>query len=177
VGKHNVPILHSIRVLKRITWLILYIHVRSFEIEYIYNEHQFTIIMASEDIAIPIQLVLGSQSVIEREGLTAVPYHFTLSNEGKWEMFISAENIEVKKGEVEEISIQEVIIPENSVALPCVFCHHALGVVLKAKHMGVALVETRRKITSVIFLPIQDGMIEKGDLLAVINVFPIIMNK
>ena len=146
------------------------------EIEFLYNERQVSFTMAIENY-IPIQLVLGSQDSIEREYLTAVPYNFTISNEGKWEMLISDKDMEVKKGEVIEIPLKEVSIPENSVALPCAFIHHALGAVLKARHTGVALVETRRKISSVIFLPIQDGKVENGDLLAVINVFPIILNK
>lgn len=146
------------------------------EIEFLYNERQVSFTMAIENY-IPIQLVLGSQDSIEREYLTAVPYNFTIANEGKWEMLISDKDMEVKKGEVIEIPLKEVSIPENSVALPCAFIHHALGAVLKARHTGVALVETRRKISSVIFLPIQNGKVENGDLLAVINVFPIILNK
>ena len=132
--------------------------------------------MACENY-IPIQLVLGSHGSIEREYLTAIPYNFTIANEGKWEMLISDKDMEVKKGEVIDIPLKLVSIPENSVALPCAFIHHALGVVLKARHTGVALVETRRKLSSVIFLPIQDGKVEKGDLLSVINVFPIILTK
>ncbi|MCL7475093.1 MAG: DUF22 domain-containing protein [ANME-2 cluster archaeon] len=133
--------------------------------------------MNNEMFSVPIQLVLGSQDMIERECVTAVPYNFTISNNGKWEMLISAEDVEVTKGEVITITVRDTVIDENTVALPCAFCHHALGVSLKVKLTGVALVETRRNIESVVFLPIQDGKIEKGDLLAVINIFPIIVNK
>lgn len=128
-------------------------------------------------LPVPIQLVLGSQDLIERENVTAMPYYFTISNEGKWEMLISAGDVEVKKGEVIQIPIVETVTPEDTVALPCAFSHHALGTVLKVQSSGVALVETSRRISSVIFMPIQDGLVEKGDLLAVINVFPIILNK
>lgn len=147
--------------------------------EFLYFKSQLSIIMASENIIkpIPIQLVLGTRDLIERESLAAAPYNFTISTEGKWEMLVCAEDVEVKKGSVIEISVKETVIQENTVALPCAFCHHAMGAVLKVQHIGVALVETKRKITSVIFLPIMDGMIEKGDLLAVINVFPIVLNK
>ncbi len=133
--------------------------------------------MANGNISVPIQLVLGSQDIIERETVTAVPYNFTISPNGKWEMLIAAEDVEIKKGNVIEISTEDAVIDENTVALPCAFCHHALGVVLKVKLQGLALVETSRKIDSVVFLPIQDGMIEKGDLLSVINVFPVIVER
>lgn len=135
--------------------------------------------MAGEDaiLPIPIQLVLGKQGSIERESVTAVSYNFTISNSGKWEMLVSAGDRDIRRGEIELIPIDEVVIDENTVALPCAFCHHALGVVLKIQHIGVSLVETRRRISSVVFLPIDDGRIEKRDLLAVINVFPIIVKK
>jgi len=133
--------------------------------------------MVDDNLYIPINLVLGSEDVIERESVTAVPYGYALSNKGKWEMLISAKDVEVNKGRVTTISIQDIEIDKNTVAIPCAFCHHALGVVLKIWHEGVALVETKRNISHVIFLPIQDGKIEKGDLLAVINVFSIIVEK
>ncbi|MCL7475672.1 MAG: DUF22 domain-containing protein [Methanosarcinales archaeon] len=133
--------------------------------------------MANGNVRVPIQLVLGSQDIIERETVNAVPYNFTISPNGKWEMLIAAEDVDIKKGDIIEISTENAVIAENTVALPCAFCHHALGVVLKAKLKGLALVETSRMIDSVVFLPIRDGMIEKGDLLSVINVFPVIVEK
>lgn len=133
--------------------------------------------MANSRISVPIQLVLGSQELIERERVVAVPYNFTISTNGKWEMLIAAEDVEVKKGNIIELMTEETIIEENTVALPCAFCHHALGVVLKARLKGLALVETSRKVDSVVFLPIMDGTVGKGDLLSVINIFPVIVEK
>lgn len=127
-------------------------------------------------LPVPIQLVLGGMNHIERENVSAVPYHFTISTEGKWEMLISARDVEVKKGDVVQIPIKKTVVYENTVSLPCAFCHHALGTVLKVQSEGVALVESKRNISNVVFLPILDGMIKKGDLLGVINVFPIIVN-
>lgn len=128
-------------------------------------------------LSVPIQLVLGGIDHIERENVSAVPYYFTISTEGKWEMLISAGDVEVKKGEVIQIPVKKTVVHENTVSLPCAFSHHALGTVLKVQSEGVALVESERNISSIVFLPILDGMIEKGDLLDVINVFPIIVNK
>ena len=128
-------------------------------------------------LPVPIQMVLGGMDHIERENVSAVPYYFTISTEGKWEMLISAEDVEVKKGEVIQIPVKKTVIHQNAVALPCAFCHHANGVVLKVQSEGVVLVESERNISSIVFLPILDGMIEKGDLLGVINVFPIIVNR
>jgi len=128
-------------------------------------------------LPVPIQLVLGGMDHIERENVSAVPYHFTISTEGKWEMLISTGYVEVTKGDVIQIPIKKTVVYENTVSLPCAFCHHALGTVLKVQSEGMALVESKRNISSIVFLPILDGMIEKGDLLGVINVFPIIVNR
>ena len=128
-------------------------------------------------LPVPIQMVLGGIDHIERENVSAVPYYFTISTEGKWEMLISARDLDVKKGEVIQIPVKKTVVHENTLSLPCAFCHHALGVVLKVKTDGVVLVENERNISSIVFLPIQDGMIEKGDLLGVINVFPIILKR
>ena len=92
-------------------------------------------------------------------------------------MLISAGDVEVKKGDVIQIPIKKTVVYENTVSLPCAFCHHALGTVLKVQSEGAALVESERNILNVVFLPILDGMIKKGDLLGVINVFPIIVNR
>ena len=128
-------------------------------------------------LPVPIQLVLGAMDHIERENVSALPYYFTISTEGKWEMLVSAGDLEVKKGDVIQIPIKKTVVYENTVSLPCAFCHHALGTVLKVQSEGVALVESKRNISSVVFLPILDGMVEKGDLLGVINVFPIIVSR
>ncbi len=128
-------------------------------------------------LPVPIQLVLGGMDHIERENVSAVPYNFTISTEGKWEMLISAGDLAVKKGDVIQIPIKKTVVYENTISLPCAFCHHALGTVLNVQSEGVALVESKRNISSIVFLPILDGMIEKGDLLGVINVFPIIVNR
>ncbi|MBA1341712.1 MAG: hypothetical protein C5S40_06175 [ANME-2 cluster archaeon] len=128
-------------------------------------------------LPVPIQLVLGGMDHIERENVSAVPYYFTISTEGKWEMLISAGDLEVKKGDIIQIPIKKTVVYENTVSLPCAFCHHALGTVLKVQSEGAALVESERIISNVVFLPILDGIIKKGDLLGVINVFPIIVNR
>jgi len=37
-------------------------------------------------LPVPIQLVLGGMDHIERENVSAVPYNFTISTEGKWDL-------------------------------------------------------------------------------------------
>lgn len=48
-----------------------------------------------------------------------------------------------------------------------------MGCVTIVQHDGIALIETERILRSVQFLVYESGEIKKGDLLAVINVFPI----
>lgn len=120
----------------------------------------------------PIQLVFLSDGV-ERESVIAIPYEYSLSTRGKWEMIIANENKNVNFGEIKKIKIKPIIIPKNTIILPCAFNHNAMGCVTIVQHDGIALIETERILRSVQFLVYESGEIKKGDLLAVINVFPI----
>ncbi|HIH45261.1 MAG TPA: DUF22 domain-containing protein [Candidatus Methanoperedenaceae archaeon] len=120
-----------------------------------------------------IRLVLKSDEGVETEDVTALPYEFKMSNRGKWEMLVADEDASVRKGEISRVMIRDVHISPNTIVLPCAFSHHALGAVVKVQHRGLVVVEAERHISSVQFLGYEDGMVKNGDLLAVVNVFPI----
>jgi hypothetical protein len=124
-----------------------------------------------------IQLVLRYGDTIERENVMAVPYEFFMSTRGRWEMLIADENVSVKAGELKLIKIKQISLPKDTLAVPCAFAQHELGVVLKIQHKGLTLIETEREISLVQFLAFSDGQISKGDLLGIINVFSIVLPK
>ena len=102
----------------------------------------------------------------------AFGYGFTLGPQGEWEMVIAKEDKEVKRNELVNIKINEIDLPPKAIALPCIIMRHALGVVASLATVGEPKnVEERRVLTEVIFQPICDGVVNKGELLGVVNVF------
>jgi|Deesub1362A_J573_1020465.scaffolds.fasta_scaffold00082_50 hypothetical protein len=110
---------------------------------------------------------------LERTDVWAIPYWFVLSTKARWEMVISDEDIRLKKGEVAIISVKEVKIPKNHIIIPHGRTFNPMGCVLKVAHEGLYLVECERVIDSVIFFALQDYHVRKGDLLDVLQVYPI----
>jgi hypothetical protein len=109
---------------------------------------------------------------IERKVIDAYSYGFSVGPHGVWELIIAKENKEVKKNELTNIKIEDIVLPPKAIALPCVIMRHALGLVVSLVAAGKPkLVEERRTLNEAIFHPLFDGTINKGDLLCVVNVF------
>ncbi len=103
---------------------------------------------------------------------TAFSYGYTVGPHGEWEMVIAKEDKEVKKDETVNIMVEKIEVPPKSIVLLCPTLRHALGVVLSTAAVGEPLrIEERRTIGEVIFLPVSDGKVSKGDLLTVLNIF------
>jgi hypothetical protein len=109
----------------------------------------------------------GKTCVLET---VAYRYGYSVGPHGEWEMLIAREDKDVQKDQTVTIKIEEVEIPPKSIVLPCPTLRYALGVVLAGAPGGPMAVETRRILKEVVFLPISDGTVHKGDLLSVINV-------
>ncbi|RZN37867.1 MAG: DUF22 domain-containing protein [Methanophagales archaeon ANME-1-THS] len=111
----------------------------------------------------------GETAILETE---AFSYGFTFGPHGEWEMAIAKEDKEVKKSEPVSIKIHEIEVPPKAIALPCIVMRHALGIIAALALVGKPkIVEERRVFDEVIFLPISDGVVHKGELLGVVNVF------
>lgn len=108
----------------------------------------------------------------ERQVTEAFSYGFTVGPHGEWEMVIAKEDKEVRKDELMNIKINEIEVPPKSIILPCPILRHALGVVSSLAAVGKpTAVEERRVFDEVIFHPISDGKVNKGELLCVMNIF------
>ncbi|MBK5190717.1 MAG: DUF22 domain-containing protein [Methanosarcinales archaeon] len=108
----------------------------------------------------------------EKQELEAFSYGFTVGPHGEWEMLIAKEDKEVKKNELVNIKIEEIEFPPKAMVLPCNIMRHALGIVSSLAAVGEPKsVEERRVMDEALFHPICDGVVNKGDLLSVVNIF------
>lgn len=109
----------------------------------------------------------------EKEKLSTEAFNmgFSVGPHGEWELLIAKEDKEVKKNELTTVKIEEIELPAKSIAVPCIIMRHALGVVYALSAAGKPMkLEERRVLDEVIFLPLFDGKIGKGELLSVVNV-------
>lgn len=101
----------------------------------------------------------------------ATNYGFTVGPHGVWEMVIAKEDKNVKKSELVNIKIETIELPPKSIMLPCPILRHALGLVPSLAAVGTpSPCEGRRTFDEALFLPVYDGVVNKGDLLCVMNV-------
>jgi hypothetical protein len=109
---------------------------------------------------------------LERQVTEAFSYGFTVGPHGEWEMLIAKEDVEVKKDVSVNIKIEEVEVPKKAIVLPCPIMRHALGIVSSIAFVGTPMsVEENRTLREIIFYPVSDGKVGKGELLCVVNIF------
>ncbi|MDI9610502.1 MAG: DUF22 domain-containing protein [Archaeoglobales archaeon] len=89
----------------------------------------------------------------------------------QWKVLIAENTTEVKKGLPVVLKIKDVEIPENTILAPLSIMRHALGTTLDVIEKGISKVENEKKITHAIFLPVEDGIVEEGDIVGVLKVF------
>ena len=107
----------------------------------------------------------------ERAKVDSFSYGFTVGQHGEWEMAVAREDKEVRKNELVNIRIEDIELPPKAIVLPCTIMRHAFGVVLTLTTAGKPkTVEERRVLDEVIFHPLFDGKVGKGELLCVVNI-------
>lgn len=89
-----------------------------------------------------------------------------------WELLIADEDVNVRKGDVTRVKIKEITLPPSTVVVPLSIMRNAYGTILDVIQIGKpSRVEDEKKIQEAVFLAVEDGRIEKGDLIGVINVY------
>ncbi len=122
-----------------------------------------------------VNIVSGADKVKKVE---AAPYEFTIATRAKWEMVIADENLTIGAGKLEKVKVKEIEIQRDMLAVPCAFSHHAIVSVLKvASKKGPAPIETDRLIDTAYVIGQESGEIRKGDLLSVLNIYPIMFTR
>lgn len=99
-------------------------------------------------------------------------FDYIISTAGRWVNVIARENAEVKAGQSIVISTNPIELHPKEILLTCPVSRHALGMLLGlyGSEGKPQLIENRRIFDKAIFLALKDGVVEKGDLLGVMNV-------
>ncbi len=125
-----------------------------------------------------VNVVSRNKGKVNRKKVKASPYEFTIATRAKWEMVIADEDVTIGAGKLERIKVKEVNVQKDMLAIPCAFSHHPLVSVIKvATRDGPAPVETDRIINAAYVLGQESGEIKKGDLLSVLNLYPIMFTR
>lgn len=125
-----------------------------------------------------VNVVSRTGGKISSKKVKASPYEFTVATRGKWEMIIADEDVTIGAGKLERVKVKEITVHKDMLAMPCAFNHHPLVSVIKvgAKE-GPSPVETDRIINTAYIMGQESGEIKKGDLLSVLNLYPIMFTR
>ncbi len=125
-----------------------------------------------------VNIVSHDKGKLNRKKVKVSPYEFTIATRAKWEMVIADEDVTIGAGKLERVKVKEVNVQKDMIAIPCAFSHHPLVSVIKvATRDGPAPVETDRIINAAYVLGQESGEIKKGDLLSVLNLYPIMFTR
>ncbi len=125
-----------------------------------------------------VNVVSRDNGKINRKKVKASPYEFTIATRAKWEMVIADEDVTIGAGKLERVKVKEIKVQKDMLAMPCAFSHHPLVSVVKVgAKKGPAPVETDRVINTAYVLGQEAGEIKKGDLLSVLNLYPIMFTR
>ncbi len=125
-----------------------------------------------------INVVSRQNGEVISKKIRASPYEFTIATRAKWELMISDEDVEIRAGEYRKIKVKEVTLDPDTLAIPCAFTYHAVASVLKiASKEGNCLVEKERNIRFAYIFGQETGKVREGDLLGVLNIFPIMFTR
>ncbi len=125
-----------------------------------------------------VNVVTHNNGRVDRKKVKASPYEFTIATRAKWEMIIADEDVTIGAGKLEKVKIKEIIVQKDMLAMPCAFSHHPVVSVIKVKTRdGPSPIETDRIVNSAFVLGQESGEIKKGDLLSVLNLYPIMFTR
>lgn len=125
-----------------------------------------------------VNVVTINNGRVDRKKVKASPYEFTIATRAKWEMIIADEDVTIGAGKLEKVKIKEIIVQKDMLAMPCAFSHHPVVSVIKVKTRdGPSPIETDRIVNSAFVLGQESGEIKKGDLLSVLNLYPIMFTR
>ena len=92
---------------------------------------------------------------------------------GVLDTIIAAETVQVLANTVVTIRIEVIEIIKNHTIYPCAYNRHPLGSVISVAEEVPKPVTEERKIEFVMFMAWENGTVEKGDVIGVIDTLPI----
>ncbi|MFP4654484.1 MAG: DUF22 domain-containing protein [Methanohalobium sp.] len=125
-----------------------------------------------------VHVVSRKNGELKSTKVKASPYEFTMETRAKWEMIVADGDVDIRAGEYKKIPVKEILIEPDMVAMPCVFSQHAVASVLKiGTKGGCKPVEDERLVNTAYILGQETGHIRKGDLLGILNLFPVMFTR
>ncbi len=107
------------------------------------------------------------------EGFTEIhSASFKSAGKAYWKLMIASQEVEVKKGKVALIKIEDIRLPPKTAVSPLSIMRHALGTVVDVYGEKLYRIEEEKKIVYAAFLPVENGTVEAGDLIGVVKVYP-----
>lgn len=110
---------------------------------------------------------------IGRQEIDISPSVYKSADKAYWKLLIADRTVEVKKNKTSIVKIKEIYLPSNTIVSPLSIMRHGLGVVLDVYDAQPKRVEEPKELVAAAFFPVDDGVIEKGDLIGVVKVFPV----
>ena len=125
-----------------------------------------------------VNVVSRDNGKVNRKKVKASTYEFTIATRAKWEMVIADEDVTIGAGKLERVKVKDIMVQKDMLAMPCAFSHHPIVSVIKVgAREGPAPVETDRTINVAYVMGQESGEIKKGDLLSVLNLYPIMFTR
>lgn len=125
-----------------------------------------------------VNLVYLKNGEVVREEVEIKNYKYIQTFVYEYVPIVAEEDMEVKKGEIYTINIEEIKIPSNTILDSLYIMRNALGDILDVKlREGYRRVEEPKTISKAIFVAVRDGKIEKGDMLGVASVHHVALRK
>ena len=108
-----------------------------------------------------------------RKGIRIRPFAYRRKAVARWEPIIADEDVKVGAGKVVEIDVKPISIEENTILYPLYIMRNAYGSIIDLIERKPSMVEERKEITRVLFMPVFDGEIKRDQLLGVVNVYSV----
>ncbi len=123
-------------------------------------------------------LVYFRDGKVIREEVEIKNYKYIQTFVYEYVPIIAATELEVKKGSIYTIDVEEIKIPSNTILDSLYIMRNALGDVLDVKlREGFRKVEDPKTISKAIFVAVRDGRIEEGDLLGVASIHHVALKR
>lgn len=125
-----------------------------------------------------VYVVSRQNGEVVSKKVRASPYEFTIATRAKWELVISDEDIEMHAGEYRKIRVQEITLNPETLVIPCSFTYHNVVSTLKvALKEGTSVIEKTRHIHYAYVFAQETGKVREGELIGVLNIFPIMFTR
>ncbi len=121
---------------------------------------------------IEIELEELQANVVTREGRRKMwlkEYRYRRRHIAEWIPLVADERVEVEKGEVGRIKIRDARLSPQTIPVPLSIMRHPFGTVIDVVEDRIRKIEEARMIREVVFMPVKDGIVERGDLIGVLN--------